>query len=388
MRRSGAEKCHLLPRETIREKEGEKKNPNGLKKELLTAPKMTLALGSASDDTTCDTSFTSASVMSLPPVMLYTTPVARSMERSIRGADVAASAASRARPFPLATPTPSMAVPESRMMALTSAKSTLTCLEKGREKKREQREKDEFLFFLLFFPTSRDLDTRKRTETKERKEEKRISRTHQPRDGDDVRDALHALAQDVVREQERVRERGRVPDDAEEASVLKNIPRSFFCSRSVFRRSLFSTMGWSSLDSLLPRFLSRTGKISFLYESEPKKRGRARKRAPSKTSFLPVVGDDDQGVDRLAERLDAVCGGAAAAAALEGEGVGDDADLLTVLLFFWVRRKRGKGRERRIREESRRGVVAFSVFSWRVRVRPSRRWEQERGFPSPPPSPL
>ena len=239
MRRSGAEKCHLLPRETIREKEGEKKNPNGLKKELLTAPKMTLALGSASDDTTCDTSFTSASVMSLPPVMLYTTPVARSMERSIRGADVAASAASRARPFPLATPTPSMAVPESRMMALTSAKSTLTCLEKGREKKREQREKDEFLFFLLFFPTSRDLDTRKRTETKERKEEKRISRTHQPRDGDDVRDALHALAQDVVREQERVRERGRVPDDAEEASVLKNIPRSFFCSRSVFRRSLF-----------------------------------------------------------------------------------------------------------------------------------------------------
>ena len=143
-------------------------------------------------------------------------------------------------------------------------------------------------------------------------------------------------------------------------------------------------MGWSSLDSLLPRFLSRTGKISFLYESEPKKRGRARKRAPSKTSFLPVVGDDDQGVDRLAERLDAVCGGAAAAAALEGEGVGDDADLLTILLFFWVRRKSGKGRERRIREESRRGVVAFSVFSWRVRVRPSRRWEQEKGFPSPP----
>lgn len=96
-----------------------------------------------------------------------------------------------------------------------------------------------FCFFCFFFPTSGDLDTRKRTKTKERKEEKRISRTHQPRDGDDVRDALHALAQDVVREQERVRERGRVPDDAEEASVLKNIPRSFFCSRSVFRRSLF-----------------------------------------------------------------------------------------------------------------------------------------------------
>ena len=40
----------------------------------------------------------------------------------------------------------------------------------------------------------------------------------------------------------------------------------------------------------------------------------------------PVVGDDDQGVDRLAERLDPVGGGPAAAAALEGDGVGDDAD--------------------------------------------------------------
>lgn len=36
----------------------------------LTAPKMTLAAGSASDETTCDTSLTSAKVMSLPPVML------------------------------------------------------------------------------------------------------------------------------------------------------------------------------------------------------------------------------------------------------------------------------------------------------------------------------
>jgi hypothetical protein len=159
-------------RETIREKERGKKNPKGLKKELLTAPKMTLALGSASDDTTCDTSFTSASVMSLPPVMLYTTPVARSMERSIRGADVAASAASRARPFPLATPTPSMAVPESRMMALTSAKSTLTCLKKGREKKREQREKDEFLFFLLFFSNLRRprYEKKNKDKRKERRE--------------------------------------------------------------------------------------------------------------------------------------------------------------------------------------------------------------------------
>jgi hypothetical protein len=143
-------------------------------------------------------------------------------------------------------------------------------------------------------------------------------------------------------------------------------------------------MGWSSLDSLLPRFLSRTGKISFQYESEPKKRGRARKRAPSKTSFLPVVGDDDQGVDRLAERLDAVCGGAAAAAALEGEGVGDDADLLTILLFFWVRRKSGKGRERRIRE---RGGRLLRLFLESPRAALSEMGTRKR-FSLPPPSPL
>ena len=89
---------------------------------------MTLAAGSASDDTTCETSFTSAKVMSLPPVMLYTTPVARSIERSIKGAEVAASAleAADAAAVAEATPTPSMAVPESRMIAFTSAKSTLT----------------------------------------------------------------------------------------------------------------------------------------------------------------------------------------------------------------------------------------------------------------------
>lgn len=59
--------------------------------------------------------------------------MARSIERSISGAEVAASAASRARPLPDATPTPSIAVPESRMIAFTSAKSTLTfCFLEGR----------------------------------------------------------------------------------------------------------------------------------------------------------------------------------------------------------------------------------------------------------------
>jgi hypothetical protein len=56
----------------------------------MTAPKMTLAEGSAREVTTSLTRFTSCSVRSLPPVMLYTMPVARSIDRSMRGAEVAA----------------------------------------------------------------------------------------------------------------------------------------------------------------------------------------------------------------------------------------------------------------------------------------------------------
>jgi hypothetical protein len=48
------------------------------------------------------------------------------MDRSMSGAEVAASAASSARFFPLDTPTPSIAVPLLLMMAFTSAKSTFT----------------------------------------------------------------------------------------------------------------------------------------------------------------------------------------------------------------------------------------------------------------------
>mmetsp|Transcript_33580 Transcript_33580/g.73286 ORF Transcript_33580/g.73286 Transcript_33580/m.73286 type:complete len:250 (+) Transcript_33580:452-1201(+) len=92
----------------------------------ITAPKMTLAAGSASPVTTSDTMFTSCRVRSLPPVMLYTSPVARSMDLSMSGADVAASAASSARFLPELTPTPSMAVPELVIIAFTSAKSTFT----------------------------------------------------------------------------------------------------------------------------------------------------------------------------------------------------------------------------------------------------------------------
>lgn len=69
---------------------------------------------------------TSCKVISLPPVMLYTTPVADSIEEPMRGARVACSAASCARFLLDDTPTPSMAVPEFFITAFTSAKSTFT----------------------------------------------------------------------------------------------------------------------------------------------------------------------------------------------------------------------------------------------------------------------
>ena len=84
-----------------------------------TAPKIIFALGSAMLVTISLTRFTSCNVRSFPPVMLYTMPVARSMERSINCADVAASAAYSARFFPLDTPTPNIAVPLLVIMACT-----------------------------------------------------------------------------------------------------------------------------------------------------------------------------------------------------------------------------------------------------------------------------
>lgn len=58
--------------------------------------------------------------------MFHTIPVARSMPRSRRGEEIAASAASRARPFPDARPCPMREEPAPVMMVLTSAKSTFT----------------------------------------------------------------------------------------------------------------------------------------------------------------------------------------------------------------------------------------------------------------------
>lgn len=75
---------------------------------------------------TWDTLLTSCKVMSFPPVILYTTPVADWMEDPIKGARVACSAASSARFLLEETPTPSIAVPEFFITAFTSAKSTFT----------------------------------------------------------------------------------------------------------------------------------------------------------------------------------------------------------------------------------------------------------------------
>mmetsp|Transcript_1861 Transcript_1861/g.7067 ORF Transcript_1861/g.7067 Transcript_1861/m.7067 type:complete len:220 (-) Transcript_1861:867-1526(-) len=91
-----------------------------------TEPKITFASGSANDVTTSETALISCNVRSVPPVMLNTIPVARSIDCSIKGADIAAIAASVALFFPCATPTPNIAVPESFITARTSAKSMFT----------------------------------------------------------------------------------------------------------------------------------------------------------------------------------------------------------------------------------------------------------------------
>ena len=69
----------------------------------------------------------SSRVMSLPPLMLITQPLAPSIRAdSSRGLVMAAWAASRARERPDPTPMPNRAVPASAITERTSAKSTLT----------------------------------------------------------------------------------------------------------------------------------------------------------------------------------------------------------------------------------------------------------------------
>ena len=91
----------------------------------MTLPKMMLASGCATEWMISAAWVTSESVTSVPPTMFIKMPRAPSIEASSRGEVMAARAAFTARPSPVEVPTPMMAVPAFRMMALTSAKSVL-----------------------------------------------------------------------------------------------------------------------------------------------------------------------------------------------------------------------------------------------------------------------
>src|SRR5712664_46791 len=90
------------------------------------APTMMLASGSASSRIRVAASSTSNSVRSLPPVIETIRPLARLIEgSSIKGLEIAATAALSTRFSPEASPLPIMALPFSRMTERTSAKSRL-----------------------------------------------------------------------------------------------------------------------------------------------------------------------------------------------------------------------------------------------------------------------
>ena len=139
----------------------------------MTAPKMTFAFWSAAPVTTSAASFTSNRPISAPPVMLRRMPVAPSIDASSSGDETAVRAASAARFSPVAMPMPIRAEPASRMIVRTSAKSRLT----------------------------------------------------RPGIGDQVGDALDALAQDVVGHPERVHDRRLLLDDLEQPVVLDHDQR-------------------------------------------------------------------------------------------------------------------------------------------------------------------
>ena len=84
-----------------------------------------LASASAASEIIRAASSTSVMVMSGPPVILKSTPLAPSIETSRSGEEMAARAAIWARLSPTPLPMPIRADPASTMMVLTSAKSTL-----------------------------------------------------------------------------------------------------------------------------------------------------------------------------------------------------------------------------------------------------------------------
>src|ERR1051326_7190210 len=91
----------------------------------MTAPKKILASGSTAAWMVSAASVTSASVRSGPPETLSSTPRAPSIETSSNGLEMAARAASIARPSPRPSPTAISAVPAFCITDFTSAKSRL-----------------------------------------------------------------------------------------------------------------------------------------------------------------------------------------------------------------------------------------------------------------------
>mmetsp|Transcript_14739 Transcript_14739/g.23218 ORF Transcript_14739/g.23218 Transcript_14739/m.23218 type:complete len:350 (+) Transcript_14739:269-1318(+) len=88
------------------------------------APKMIFALGSTASYITSAAELISCNVMSCPPVILKTIPLALSIGKSKRGELIAATAASWALVFPEPVPIPIKALPASAITERTSAKST------------------------------------------------------------------------------------------------------------------------------------------------------------------------------------------------------------------------------------------------------------------------
>mmetsp|Transcript_17335 Transcript_17335/g.24695 ORF Transcript_17335/g.24695 Transcript_17335/m.24695 type:complete len:315 (+) Transcript_17335:289-1233(+) len=86
---------------------------------------MMFASSSTASYMTLAARFTSTKLISRPPIILNTTPFARSIGLSSKGLLMAAVAASSARVFPVPVPIPIKAVPAFCITLLTSAKSTL-----------------------------------------------------------------------------------------------------------------------------------------------------------------------------------------------------------------------------------------------------------------------
>jgi len=141
-------------------------------------------------------------------------PRARSIPTSSSGDEVAASAASRARVLPVPVPWPISEEPAPVITALTSAKSTLTWSFGVERWKRKKKERVSFSFVRRKRPREREIES---PISKKKSRMQKLEKTNQPGDRDDVRNAAHALAEDVVGDAEGLGDGKRGVDGVEEA---------------------------------------------------------------------------------------------------------------------------------------------------------------------------